>query len=229
MKDKKKVIGIIAIVVAILAIIATIGMYCYRNAQETKGRIELTVIDQDDYPADQAAKFNFKQVFSEENKQEIAEATLGPDGVIDFYDVPEGKYELEIIDIKDGYSFSEDNRVLQFDVEANKTTKLTWHCTRKGGAFEVTLVDTEEKSISEAVVNVYDKEGEYMCSITTNDQGKGLCFFEEDAVYYFQLDKDCEKAKEYNFDTTLYKFEIDQENRSFKTTVVNEKKATENE
>ena len=33
MKDKKKIIGVIAIIVAILAIAVTIGMYFYRNAK----------------------------------------------------------------------------------------------------------------------------------------------------------------------------------------------------
>ena len=230
MKDKKKIIGVIAIIVAILAIAVTIGMYFYRNAkleekkETAKGKIELIVTDQNKVPANEAATFELKQVFSEDNKQSVMEITPRKDGVVDFYDVPEGEYELEIVKVKEGYTFAEDKKVQQFHVTANQINTINWSCTREGRLLQVTTVDKEKNPIPDVKIDLYDKEGVYMLTGKTNAEGKTYFNLEEDGEYYFQLDKDCEKAKEYQLDETLYKVTIDAENPTFSTTVVNEKR-----
>lgn len=229
MKDKKKIIGIIAIIVAILAIITTIGMQFYRKSQDgkketAKGIIELIARDQNGLPAKRAATFKFKQVFSEDNKPTVMEVTLGEDGVVDFYDVPEGEYELEVIEVKEGYAFAEENRVQQFHITANQINTINWSCTRDGRLLTVITVDTEKNPISDVVIDLYDKEGVYMLTGRTGSEGKVYFNLEEDGDYYYQIDKECEKAKEYQLDETLYKFTIDAENQSFTSTVVNEKR-----
>lgn len=235
MKDKKKIIGVIAIIVAILAIAVTIGMYFYRNAkpeekkETAKGRIELIVTDQNKVPANEAATFELKQVFSEDNKQSVMEITPRKDGVVDFYDVPEGEYELEVIEEKEGYTFADNNKVKRFYLAAGKGKTITWPCKRSIGLLMVTVVDKQNTPIKDMEIELIGEDEYIRQTDTTDSDGKAYFHIQDEGTYYFRQNPDCEKAKEYELDESLYKVTIDAENLTFNKDFINTRKTSENE
>ncbi len=234
MKDKKKIIGVIAIIVAILAIAVTIGMYFYRNAkpeekEETKkGTVELFVKDQENFPA-RAAIFQLSQVYSEDNKQKIMEVTPGDDGVVNFYDVPEGEYELEVIEEKEGYTFADNNKVKRFYLAAGKGKTITWPCKRSIGLLMVTVVDKQNTPIKDMEIELIGEDEYIRQTDTTDSDGKAYFHIQDEGTYYFRQNPDCEKAKEYELDESLYKVTIDAENLTFNKDFINTRKTSENE
>lgn len=202
MKDKKKIIGVIAIIVAILAIAVTIGMYFYHNAkpeekkETAKGTIELIVRDQKGILAN-AGRFKLSHILAEDNKEEIMQVTTGKDGIVDFYNVPEGEYELEVIEEKEGYSFAEDSKVKRFHVAPDTINTVSWDCTRKNGIIVATVLDKEEKPIQNMEVELIDKDGNVIETHKTTVDGWAFIHIQEEGTYYFRQNPDCEKAKEY--------------------------------
>ena len=88
----------------------------------------------------------------------------------------------------------------------------------------VTVVDKQNTPIKDMEIELIGEDEYIRQTDTTDSDGKAYLHIQDEGTYYFRQNPDCEKAKEYQLDETLYKVTIDAENPTFSTTVVNEKR-----
>lgn len=179
----------------------------------TLGKIKLVKVDQDDQPV-VGAKFALKD--SEGNL--ILEAETGTDGIITFYKVPEGEYILEEISAPEGYEIVD--KTTNVTVVGGETSEVKIVNERKSGKLIITKVDDADKPLADVTFEIYDEEGYVMDTITTDENGKASTKNLDYGTYYF---KEISAPEGYIMDENLYRFKLDDENRTFYTTVTNER------
>jgi len=179
----------------------------------TLGEIQLVKVDQDDQPVS-GAVFN---LYNDANELVVDNVSTGSDGKISFYKVPEGNYVLEEVSAPEGYEIK--NKTQNVTVKAGETTDVKVVNERVTGKLIITKVDDTNKPIKDVTFEIYDSEGYSVQKIVTDENGKASIDLNYGTYYY----KEISAPEGYVMDTTLYKFSVDNENRTFNAKVVNDK------
>lgn len=187
----------------------------YNKLSKSTGRIELYLHDSSDLPISSANVLLKKDDYSS-----IGEVETGRDGKIIYYKVPEGSYIIEILELPEGYEFGS-NKEVKFDVNEKKTTKIKFECKRNIGMLAVTIVNSNGEPMENVSLDVYDKEGYRIYKRDSDSDGKIYVKFWENDVYYFRQSEEQENIEKENLDFTMYKLEINEENKTFYKTIKN--------
>ena len=179
----------------------------------TLGKIELIKVDQDEEPV-VGAKFALKDF----DGNVLGEVETGTDGKVMFYNVPVGDYILEEISAPEGYAIKDKSQ--NVTVVGGETTTVKFINERLTGKLVITKVDDANKPLANVTFEIYDEEGYVMDTITTDENGKASSKNLDYGTYYF---KEISAPEGYIMDETLYRFKLDEENRTFYTTVTNER------
>lgn len=179
----------------------------------TLGKIELIKVDQDEEPV-VGAKFALKDF----EGNVLGEVETGTDGKVMFYNVPVGDYILEEISAPEGYAIKDKSQ--NVTVVGGETTTVKFINERLTGKLVITKVDDANKPLANVTFEIYDEEGYVMDTITTDENGKASSKNLDYGTYYF---KEISAPEGYIMDETLYRFKLDEENRTFYTTVTNER------
>ena len=179
----------------------------------TLGKIELIKVDQDEEPV-VGAKFALKDF----EGNVLGEVETGTDGKVMFYNVPVGDYILEEISAPEGYAIKDKSQ--NVTVVGGETTTVKFINERLTGKLVITKVDDANKPLANVTFEIYDEEGYVMDTITTVENGKASSKNLDYGTYYF---KEISAPEGYIMDETLYRFKLDEENRTFYTTVTNER------
>ncbi len=179
----------------------------------TIGSIELIKVDQDEEPV-VGAKFALKST----DGKTYGELETGTDGRIMFYGVPVGEYILEEISAPEGYAIKDKSQ--NVTVVGGETSTVKFVNERLTGKLVITKVDDANKPLANVTFEIYDEEGYVMDTITTDENGKASSKNLDYGTYYF---KEISAPEGYIMDETLYRFKLDEENRTFYTTVTNER------
>ena len=179
----------------------------------TLGKIELVKVDQDDEPV-VGAKFALKDY----EGNVLGEVETGTDGKVMFYNVPVGDYILEEISAPEGYAIKDKSQ--NVTVVGGETSTVKFVNERLTGKLVITKVDDANKPLANVTFEIYDEEGYVMDTITTDENGKASSKNLDYGTYYF---KEISAPEGYIMDETLYRFKLDEENRTFYTTVTNER------
>lgn len=179
----------------------------------TLGKIELIKVDQDEEPV-VGAKFALKDF----EGNVLGEVETGTDGKVMFYNVPVGDYILEEISAPEGYAIKDKSQ--NVTVVGGETSTVKFVNERLTGKLVITKVDDANKPLANVTFEIYDEEGYVMDTITTDENGKASSKNLDYGTYYF---KEISAPEGYIMDETLYRFKLDEENRTFYTTVTNER------
>ena len=182
----------------------------------TKGRIELIKVDQDDQPVS-GAKFKLIDQYG----NELMQVETHEDGVIDFYNVPEGNYVLEEIEAPAGYTIK--NKTSNVTVVGGQLSTVKVVNERESGKLVITKKDDLNEVIPGAVFTIYDAEGYEYDTITTDANGKASIDLPLGNWYY----QETSVPDGYIIDDTVYSFSLTTENKAHVTTVINEVKKGE--
>lgn len=178
----------------------------------TLGKIELVKVDQEDQPV-VGAKFALKDA----NGKVLGEVNTGTDGKITFYSVPVGEYILEEIEAPEGYQIKD--KTQNVTVKAGETSTVKFVNERITGKLVITKVDDANKPLANVTFEIYDEEGYLVNTVVTDENGKANVNVGY-GTYYF---KETQAPEGYIMDETLYRFKVDEENRTFYQTVTNER------
>ena len=178
----------------------------------TNGRIELVKVDQDDQPV-VGAKFEL----SKADGTYIGEVSTGADGVVTFYNVPVGDYILTEIEAPEGYVIK--NKTTNVTVKANETSSVKVVNERITGKLVITKIDDANKPLADVTFGIYDEEGYQITTVKTDAQGKATVNVGY-GTYHF---KELSAPEGYIMDETLYRFVVDEENRTYYKTVTNDR------
>lgn len=179
----------------------------------TIGSIELIKVDQDDEPV-VGAKFALKST----DGKTYGELETGTDGRIMFYGVPVGEYILEEISAPEGYAIKDKSQ--NVTVVGGETSTVKFVNERLTGKLVITKVDDANKPLANVTFEIYDEDEYIVDTITTDENGKASSKNLDYGTYYF---KEVSAPEGYIMDENLYKFELNEENRTFYTTVTNER------
>lgn len=178
----------------------------------TLGKIELVKVDQDDQPVI-GAEFALK----DSTGRVLGTDFTSNDGKITFYSVPVGDYILEEIAAPTGYTIKEKSK--NVTVVGGQMSTVKFVNERITGKLVITKIDDANKPLANVTFEIYDEEGYLVERVVTDANGKasvnvnyGTYFFKETAA-----------PEGYIMDTTLYKFKVDENNRTFYTTITNER------
>ena len=179
----------------------------------TIGSIELIKVDQDEEPV-VGAKFALKST----DGKTYGELETGTDGRIMFYGVPVGEYILEEISAPEGYAIKDKSQ--NVTVVGGETSTVKFVNERLTGKLVITKVDDANKPLANVTFEIYDEDEYIVDTITTDENGKASSKNLDYGTYYF---KEVSAPEGYIMDENLYKFELNEENRTFYTTVTNER------
>lgn len=177
---------------------------------ETLGQIELISINQNNQPV-----VGEKFILKDSTDKVLGEIQSGTDGKIKFYSVPIGNYTLEVSEALEGYEPQETSK--QLVVKPGEKTNVVFKNTWKNAHLTINIVDDANVPIPNVPVILYNEEGFFLETLTSNDEG----FIYKDlanGIYYFKEEKFSDK---YILDETLYKLKVDNENKTFSQVVVN--------
>lgn len=180
---------------------------------DTYGQIRLTKVDQDDQPV---AGAKFRLTNADTGEVMVNEVETGDSGVLTFYKLPQGNYTLTEIEAPYGYEVVEATKNVH--VESGKMTDVKMTNNRITGRIVVTKVDDSSKPLANVTFEIYDYQGTPIQQIVTNEEGKASANVGY-GTYYF---KEIKCPEGYIMDDTVYRFKVDQENRTFYQTVTNE-------
>ena len=176
------------------------------------GEIQLVKVDQDDQPVKGA-------VFSLTNSkgENLGEVTTGSDGKISFYKVPEGQYTLTEVSAPEGYVIK--TKTQNVTVVADKVTDVKFVNERITGKLVITKIDDANKRLEGVEFEIYDKDGYYLTTVTTDAEGMATVNLDY-GTYFF---KETKAPAGYEMDTNTYKFSVTDTNRTYYKTVTNER------
>ncbi len=178
----------------------------------TLGKIELIKVDQDNQPV-VGAKFALK----EKNGNVLGEVETGTDGKITFYSVPVGEYILEEISAPTGYIIKDKSK--NVTIKGGETSTVKFVNERITGKLVITKIDDANKPLANVIFEIYDSEGYVVKRVTTDSNGKASVNVNY-GTYFF---KEVSAPEGYIMDETLYKFTVNEENRTFYKTVTNDR------
>ncbi len=178
----------------------------------TLGEIQLVKVDQDDQPI---AGVVFR--LYDEAGNALGESTTGSDGKISYYKVPAGNYTLEEVSAPEQYVIK--TKTQNITVKAGEVTNVKFVNERITGRLVITKVDDANKPLKDVTFYIYDSEGHYLTEVVTDAEGKAIV----DVNYGTYLFKEISAPEGYIMDETLYRFSVDSENRTFYTTITNER------
>ena len=213
---KNKILFSIGIIIIIIGILWIVWGQKNLNSEKviTLGKIELISVNQFNEPiiGEEFALYDY-----EENL--LLEIKTGTDGKVMFYKVPVGDYILKIKNLDSKYKSNQEEQV--FSVQGGKTTTITFTNTWQEAIFSLYAVDSNdsETKISGATFELYDEEGYILSTMTTNNEGLAQEELEP-GTYYFQQQT---TKNGYKIDDTLYRVKISNNQKTFKTTIKNEK------
>ncbi len=235
MEKKKKIFIPILIILFIIVIIAVGLIYYFKNTDNTAndkkveeqssensvtntssedtsntGRIEFSATDQDELPI-----IGMEMKLERDDGTLIGNVETGTDGKILYYSVPAGNYTLTQNKDIEGYVKNEEP--IKITVNTAETAKSSLKLERITGKLVITAIDDNGFPLSNVVFNLYDSEGYLMKNVTTNDRGKAYINVDY-GTYYF---KSSETPEKYIGDDTMYKFVVNEGNRTFYKTVAN--------
>ena len=204
----KMVIGILIALLVLIAVIVGVKFCLTQNGEA--GRIEFTLVDQSEFPI-VGAEINL----SKENGDNIGKVKSGADGKINYYNVKDGKYVIDVINMPEGYEIAEEFKNVDITVEDEKTTNVTLTGKRNIGALKIVVKDQDDKLMENIEVNFSNDLGVFIDKLVTNEDGVIYYTIPENGLYHFDLATNQEIAGRYLIDTTLYRIVVDDENKTF--------------
>lgn len=204
----KIVIGILVLLLVVIA--GIVGVKFYLNSNAKTGRIEFVIVDQTEIPV-VGAEINL----AKENGEDIGTVKSGADGKINYYNVKEGNYVINVINMPEGYEIDENAKDVNIEVQENTTTEIEIKGKRNIGALKVIVKDENDNLMEGVEVNFCNVKGELIEKLVTDENGVDYKVIPEEGVYYFDLATSQEITGSYLIDTTLYRINIDETNKTF--------------
>ena len=100
----------------------------------------------------------------------ITTVVTDKDGKVNKSDLPEGEYTIKVTKVPDGYTAPEDQTAI---VKKGETTQKIFELEKGKGNLEVIVRDKDTKEpIPGATVEIVDKDGKVIKTVTTNSEGK---------------------------------------------------------
>ncbi len=181
------------------------------NRVNTDGEIKIVKVDQENQPV-VGAKFRLQRP----DGSTVIEASTGKDGVLKFSNVPEGNYVLVEVEAPAGYVIKEKTK--NVTVKRDETTTVNVVNDRITGKLVITKIDDLNRPLAGVKFEIYNSGRYLIDTITTDASGKASIDVDY-GTYYF---REVYAPEGYIMDQTLYKFSVDEENRTFYKTITNE-------
>ncbi len=134
--------------------------------EKGKGALNVLIRDKDTKEPIPDAKV---QILDETGKV-ILETKTNKDGRVEKNELPAGNYTIKVIEVPDGYSKPADTVA---PVKVGKRTNVIFELEKGRGNLEVTIRDKDtKKPIPGAVVQIADKNGTLITTLTTDSNGQ---------------------------------------------------------
>lgn len=176
------------------------------------GEIQAKFLDSND---DSLVGYAVNLYDAEENK--LGQSFVGADAKISYYKVPVGMYRIALVD-----KYNDDEELMSKYLYVNGCPEITkFNLIYNRAQLTITLVDDANNPINGVTFYIYDEEGHYLTEVVTNEYGKAYVKLADGKCTY--LFKQINVNGSYIIDDTLYRFSIDNENKTFSTVITNER------
>lgn len=152
-----------------------------------------------------------------DSQEKLGQAHVGTDAKISFYKVPAGWYRIELVDKENN-----DKELMSKYLYVNGADVTNFKLIYPRKQLTIKLVDDINNPLQGATFNIYNSEGDYIKEVVTGEEGIAYVKFLDDVVntYYF---KQVHIDGNYVMDETIYKFKIDDENRTHYAMITNKR------